>query len=223
MLLLAVACGGSKTSFTVGVVGDLHLDPRDTADSLTARQHLKSLDFLVSLGDLGESKVCDDDSQQLFSGTSQCFAFAKDYLQGFDASAFDVVAGNHDLEGLDEFATDDANLAAFLKTFTKPTPQFCHEIAPKTLLVGLSSTVFRRSRFTSHEVFVDEDQCRWFEALLEKHPAHNIFVFTHAPILGSGLRVLQECHVVNGCCWLNHTERPQRFVELVRKHPQIRC
>ena len=59
------------------------------------------------------------------------------------------------------------------------------------------------------------------------HPADEgwkIFVFTHAPPNGSGLRVLQENHVVNGCCWLNHSNDAEcrKFIELVREHRCIK-
>ena len=110
----------------------------------------------------------------------------------------------------------------------KDTPQFCHEIAPKTLLVGLGSTKFRDATYTSHEVFVDAEQVKWFEELVASKPAEegwSIFCFSHAPIIGSGVRVLQENHVVNGCCWLNHNggpgAAPQKFIDIVRKSPQI--
>lgn len=38
----------------------------------------------------------------------------------------------------------------------KETPQFKRQIAEKTLLVGLGSTVFRSAKYTSHEVTIDD-------------------------------------------------------------------
>ena len=51
-----------------------------------------------------------------------------------------------------------------------------------------------------------------------------IFVFTHAPPMGAGLRVLQKNHVVNGCCWLNHSSGPitAKYIELVRANRSIK-
>lgn len=69
--------------YTIGILGDLHLDPRDLEDSMIGRQHMKDAlegqpnAFAVSLGDLGESKDCND-TQQLFSGTSPCFELARE-------------------------------------------------------------------------------------------------------------------------------------------------
>lgn len=133
-----------------------------------------------------------------------------------------------DLEGIDEFATDAENLEMFLRVHGKPAPQFLRQIADKTLLVGLTSTVFRDAKYTSHEVTIDEEQLKWFEQVVVSHPAEEgwkLFVFTHAPPNGSGLRVLQENHVVNGCCWLNHSNEKQCrfFIELVRKHRCIKA
>jgi len=219
------------TDFTLAILGDLHLDPRDLDHSYLGREHInKHLEgapnpFVVSLGDLGESKDCTQ-TQQLFSGTSECFKLSKDFLDGFSAP-FDVVGGNHDLEGIDEFATDEENLEAYLTGLGKKTPQFCHEVAEKTLVVGIGSTVFRNAQYTSHEVFVDEEQLKWWVDTIESHTAEDgwkIFCFSHAPIIGSGLRVLQECHVVNGCCWLNHNDAvsSKKFIEMVRENPSIK-
>ena len=211
---------------------DPQLDPRDLDHSFEGREHFKKIfaetdtsKFVVSLGDLGESKDCTG-SGSLFAGTSECFDLAGDYLRGY-GEKFDVVGGNHDLEGIDEFFTDEANLEVYLAKLGKKHPQFCHEVAEKTLVVGLGSTKFRSAQYTSHEVVVDDEQIVWFEKTIADHPAEDgwkIFCFSHAPIIGSGLRVLQECHVVNGCCWLNHNDGPQsrKFIETIRANPAIK-
>jgi len=222
----------TSDEYTIAVLGDLHLDPRDLDHSFLGRDHFKEIfaatdtaKFVVSLGDLGESKDCTG-SGSLFAGTTECFKLAHDFLDGFGPQ-FDVVGGNHDLEGIDEFFTDESNLEVYLRELGKKTPQFCHEVADKTLVVGLGSTKFRSAQYTSHEVVVDDEQIAWFEKTIAEHPASEgwkIFCFSHAPIIGSGLRVLQECHVVNGCCWLNHNDGPasRRFIEIVRENACIK-
>lgn len=219
--------------FTVAVLGDLHLDPRYMKDHIEGREHIKAIlakedpnrVAVVSLGDLGESKSVDE-TTQLFSGTSSCFQLAREYLSGFNAP-YEVVAGNHDLEGIDEFASDAENLQAYLKALNKPTSQFKRLIAEKTLLIGLGSVIFRDALYTSHEVFIDDAQVDWFEETVKQCPASDgwrIIVFSHAPPMGSGLRVLQENHVVNGCCWLNHSGKNNgRFIDIVRKNPCIKA
>lgn len=224
--------------FTVGVVGDLHMDPRKMEDYEIGRtQFLPILDeskqahgnvAIVSLGDLGESKsVRPKETSELFAGTTECHVLAAEFLGSFGVP-YEVIGGNHDLEGLDEFPTDEANLELFLRAHGKPTPNFIREIADKTLLVGLSSTVFRDAVYTSHEVTIDQEQIDWFEKTVTDHPADDgwkIFVFTHAPPNGSGLRVLQENHVVNGCCWLNHSNEAQcrKFIDLVRDNRCVKA
>mmetsp|Transcript_64610 Transcript_64610/g.140646 ORF Transcript_64610/g.140646 Transcript_64610/m.140646 type:complete len:613 (-) Transcript_64610:196-2034(-) len=217
--------------FTLGVLGDLHLDPRDLDHSFEGRQHMKEAlgesvnPFLVSLGDLGESKDCTQ-TKQIFSGTTACFELARDFLDGFDVK-YDIVGGNHDLEGIDEFQTDEANMEAYLRLMGKESAHFCHEVAERTLLVGLGSTSFRNAPYTSHEVYIDQEQLDWFEKVIREHPADDdwkVFVFTHAPIIGSGLRVLQQVHVVNGCCWLNHNhpDMAKKFGQIVRENDCIK-
>jgi len=224
-------------TFTIAILGDLHLDPRYMDDHIAGREHFlpiltgkdglpKKRSCVVSLGDLGESKPVKPDSKELFAGTSDCFKLAREYLDGFKVP-FEVVGGNHDLEGIDEFPTDETNLAEYLKAFDKPTPQFRRDLADKVAIIGLGSTVFREAQYTSHEVYIDEEQIRWFKEQVESCPAEEgwkIFVFSHAPPMGSGLRVLQENHVVNGCCWLNHSGKNTRvFIDIVRKNPCIKA
>lgn len=228
----------SGDEFVVGVLGDLHIDPRKMEDYETGRGHFlpiieeaKSKGVsagLVSLGDLGESKsVRPDETSELFAGTTECHEMAAGFLGSFGVP-YDVVGGNHDLEGLDEFETDKENLDMYLRVHNKETPYFKRQIADKTLLVGMGSTLFRDAVYTSHEVTIDQKQIDWFEQTVIDHPAEEgwkIFVFTHAPPNGSGLRVLQENHVVNGCCWLNHSNEAQckKFIELVREHRCIKA
>lgn len=63
---------------------------------------------------------------------------------------------------------------------------------------------------------------KWFEETLARYHDRNVFVFTHAPPMGSGLKVLQEIHVKNRCAWLNHSEDPSKFIDIVGRNPQIR-
>ena len=232
--------GFDSSNFIVGILGDLHIDPRKMDEYSEGREHFKPIFergkeahgnvALVSLGDLGESKNCNhnpSNPSELFAGTTLCHKIAAEFLSSFDVP-YEVIGGNHDLEGIDEFRTDAQNLKVFMQAHGKTQPQFCREIAEKTLLVGLGSTIFREAPYTSHEVIVDTEQIEWFENLLIEHPADDgwkIFVFTHAPPNGSGLRVLQENHVVNGCCWLNHSNERQcrKFIELVREHRSIKA
>jgi len=224
--------------FIFGILGDLHLDPRFMDDHYAGRDHFNKIlldkngnpranSAVVSVGDLGESKsISPETTKELFAGTTSCFELARDYLQGFKVP-YEVVGGNHDLEGIDEFPTDSANLEAYLRILGKPTPQFKRLIAEKTLLVGLGSVLFRDAIYTSHEVVIDDEQVAWFEQTIKDCPAEEgwkVFVFSHAPPMGSGLRVLQENHVVNGCCWLNHSgKNPRVFIDIVRNNACIKA
>ena len=117
------------------------------------------------------------------------------------------VTGNHDLEGLDEFKTDEENLSAWMECFNKDTSYFSRQVGTKTLLVGLSTVRFRNSPHSSHECHIDDEQLEWFENIVDEHPdseGWRIIVFSHAPIMGSNLRVLQNVHITNGMFSVKH-------------------
>jgi hypothetical protein len=190
---------------------------------------------LVSLGDLGRKDDDDDDLNTMGTrnpGTTECFQTAKEYLDRFveyGVPSYDIVTGNHDLEGLDEFMTDEDNLQAWMDCFDKTTPYFSTYISDKTLLIGLSTVRFRDAPYSSHEVYVDDQQVEWFQHIVESHPFEDgwkILVFSHAPIIGSGLKFIQNVHVINGCAWINHSDGPTRrnkFIRIVQNNPQIVC
>jgi hypothetical protein len=63
-----------------------------------------------------------------------------------------------------------------------------------------STTQFRDAAHSSHEVRIDARQLKWFERICEEHShadGWNVLVFTHAPPMGSGLRVVQVYHCAN--------------------------
>jgi hypothetical protein len=95
------------------------------------------------------------------------------------------------------------------------------------LLLGLSTVRFRDAPYSSHEVHIDDDQIEWFQRMVESHPSSEnwkILVFSHAPIIGSGLKFLQDVHIVSGCAWLNHSSpNRNRFIQIVKNNPQIKC
>jgi len=177
---------------------------------------------LVSLGDLGRKDIRHEPGD---AGTTKSFVDAKDFLDGFGLP-YDLITGNHDFEGLDEFDSDEENLQAWLDCFQRDTCYFSRQIGEKTLLVGLSTVRFRDSPHSSHECHADDEQLEWFQNVVQSHPhdeGWRIIVFTHAPVMGSGLRVLQNVHIVNGCAWMNHCS-PSRsmFIETVKENPQIK-
>jgi len=178
--------------------------------------------YLISLGDLGRKEIRHEPGD---AGTTKSFQDAKFFLDSFGVP-YEILTGNHDLEGLDEFDTDEANLKAWMDCFDKPTPQFCRQIGEKTLLLGLSTVRFRDAPYSSHEVHINNEQLDWFQRTVEAHPANEgwkILVFSHAPIIGSGLRALRDVHVKNGCAWLNHCSKNRSvFIRCVRENPQIK-
>ncbi|KAI8474051.1 MAG: Metallo-dependent phosphatase-like protein [Monoraphidium minutum] len=218
------SCGadaGPQATWPVSIMGDLHLEPAQMHLFEEAQRQLRAAMSdgagrllpgarVVQVGDLGGYKHG--------PGTRACFEVALDYMSGFE-TPFSLITGNHDLEG-HEFETDEENLAAWHDVFGQ-RHYWAAELGP-ALLVGLSTTRFRSNAYSVHEVYVDDAQVDWFESLLAAHPGRPVVVFTHAPPCGSGLKVVQNVHVKNRCAWLNHSDRPQRFIRLVERHSNVR-
>lgn len=91
--------------FAVGILGDLHIDPRKLEDYIESRDqiydaflaHPGANHIVVSLGDLGESKNCEHNPQnpsELFAGTTLCHEMAAEYLNSFQLP-YEVITGNH--------------------------------------------------------------------------------------------------------------------------------
>ena len=103
----ALQMGLDTQEFMVGILGDLHIDPRKMEDYIIGREQWIPIFeeakakhgnvALVSLGDLGESKNCDhnpSNPSELFAGTTICHEMAAEYLSSFNVP-YEVVGGNH--------------------------------------------------------------------------------------------------------------------------------
>jgi hypothetical protein len=197
----------------LAVLGDLHLDSRDGESFDRARELIQGFkpEAIVCLGDLGRGPE---------SGTRASFEAARAYLASFGLPYFSIL-GNHDLECLDQFATDAEAVQCFCDVFECDRPYRTIEIGG-FLGILLSSTGFRDNRGYSHEISIDDEQFDWFRRTLESNPERPTLVFSHAPPLGSRLRVLQYPHLRAGNAWLNQSNHPQRFMDCLARHPQVR-
>lgn len=119
-----------------------------------------------------------------------------------------------------EFQDDESNLAAWRETFGQN--HYWAQRVGSLLAIGLSTVRFRSNTHSVHEVHIDDQQLEWFEATLEANRGVPVAVFTHAPPIGSGLRVVERVHVKNRCAWLNHSSsNAGRFVQLCEKYPNV--
>ncbi|MDP6978330.1 MAG: metallophosphoesterase [Myxococcota bacterium] len=194
------------------VLGDLHLDP-DDARFARASEQLRALSpgRVICLGDFGNGKA---------SGTRASFERARCWLEALDVP-FESLLGNHDLERVEVFASDDEVVRSYCDAMRIEKPYDSFDLG-EALGITLSSTAFRNKRGYAHEVSIDEAQFAWFADTLERHRDRPVFVFSHAPPLGSRLRVLQHPHLRGGNAWLNQSNGPRRFSRLLERHPQVR-
>lgn len=196
----------------IAVLGDLHYESAEHADFQAAQSHVLAHkpDAVFQLGDQGGYSHC---------GTYLSFQEGRAFLDGFDRPAY-TLTGNHDLEG-PEYETDVQALSAWCEVFGQSEPYQAIDLGD-ALAICLSTTRFRSNWACHHEVYVDLAQMAWFEDTLARHSHKPTFVFSHAPILGSGVRVLLNLHLKCPNAWLNHTDCPERFLDVVQSHPQIR-
>ncbi|KAK2076394.1 hypothetical protein QBZ16_000919 [Prototheca wickerhamii] len=164
---------------------------------------------IVSLGDLGD--------YHHGPGSSPCFQRSKEWLDRFQLPV-GLITGNHDLEGL-EFETDEDNLEAWRQTFQQR--EFWRADVGAAILLGLGTTRFRDNAHCAHEVWIDDAQVQWFREQLTDSQDRPVIVFSHAPIMGSGLKVVHRVHVKSRCAYLNHSTDPGLFLRLVKEHPNI--
>ncbi|GMI06776.1 hypothetical protein TrLO_g8057 [Triparma laevis f. longispina] len=181
---------------------------------------------LISLGDLGRKEIRHLPGD---AGTSLSFEMGRDYLKQFGVD-YKLVAGNHDLEGMDEFETDSENINSFTSYFPtssiSPSKPYWSSTHQNLHLIGLSTTRFRAALHSSHEVYIDSEQMNWFEDEVKGNLDKQVIVFSHAPPLGSGLRLLQDVHLRNGCAFLNHSGelgKAQRFINIVKKYKNVKA
>ena len=196
----------------LAVLGDLHYEIPQDARYRAAREQLlaERPDVVFQLGDQGGYSHC---------GTWRSFMEGLEFLSGFDRP-FHTLMGNHDLEGPD-YQTDAQSVAAWCEAFGRERPYQTVDLG-EALAICLSSTRFRANIGCCHEVYLDETQIAWLRTTLAHNRSRPTFVFSHAPIIGSGLRVLQSIHLKCPNAWMNHTDRPERFIKLVEDHPQIK-
>ncbi|PNW84648.1 hypothetical protein CHLRE_03g152900v5 [Chlamydomonas reinhardtii] len=203
-------------SWSLAILGDLHLAPEQMKLFDAARGHLvdamaeKGGGRVVQLGDLGHGKHA--------SGSRKCFQFAKQYMDGFKLP-YGMILGNHDLEG-DEFQSDEENLAAWKEVFGQP--HFWSADLGRAKVVGLSTERYRSNANSHHEVYIPQHQLDWLEGQLAAHPHTPFIVCTHAPPMGCGLKVIQEVHIKNRCAWLNHSDNPRAFMDIVARHRNVK-
>jgi 3',5'-cyclic AMP phosphodiesterase CpdA len=197
---------------TLAVLGDLHYEVAQEARFVVAQQHLREHrpDAVVQLGDHGGYSHC---------GSWRSFMEGRDFLAGIDAP-FHTLIGNHDMEGA-EYHSDAESIAAWCAAFGQQRPYCAFDLGP-ALGICLSAQRYRSNVHFHHEVHLEEAQIEWFRSVLAENRHRPTFVFSHAPIWGSGLRVLLSVHLKLGNSYLNHADRPERFLRILDENPQIK-
>jgi len=99
------------------------------------------------------------------------------------------------------FDTDEDNLAAWQEAWGQHH-HWAVDAGP-AVLIGISTTRYRSNEMSHHEVHVDEAQRNWLRGVLrDMSPEKPVILFSHAPPMGCGLKVIHDLHVKNRCALL---------------------
>lgn len=192
------------------VLGDLHYQAelRDHFQEMV--RDLKSFDpaAVICIGDLTTGRDV---------GSHHLVREALAILEGFGCPV-STIAGNHDLEGAD-FATDEANLLDHLQACGRETPWYTRRFADWTG-VFLCNERFRANTTQVNEVYLSPQQLAWLARTLETTPGP-VLVACHAPVLGSGLRILPELHLRAGNAYINQNHNPGELFDLLATRTNV--
>ncbi len=196
----------------LAVIGDLHYEPKDSLsfDSYFEQIRKQKPHVVCQLGDIGGYS---------YSGSFQSFVDGKSFLSRFEVPYYTLM-GNHDLEG-EEFSTDEKSIEAWCQVFDYLLPYQQVEMEGY-LLVFLSSTAYRSNPNSCHEVYVDDMQFEWLQNVLKNNTDKKILVFSHCPIFASQLKILQNLHLRVPNAYVNHSQSPEKFIELVHQYDNIK-
>ncbi|MGH7143459.1 MAG: metallophosphoesterase family protein [Planctomycetota bacterium] len=209
---------GSLRQTRVFVLGDPHIHPEQTIDTVEALEDIARLraDVVIVMGDLSAygSGV----------GSEAWTAHAVQLLDELPCPWYSTI-GNHDLEGT-EFPKDDHSLAMLLRCLKRPTPWMALDLGIKgsSRRVGFvlpANEMFRGNPYQMHEVFFGQVQLDWLARQLDAFAVQPTVMVTHAPMIAAPIRVLPEVHLraTNAFCNQNHD--PQQLVRIWSRHPQI--
>lgn len=194
------------------VLGDLHFDPTHLDDFDFATQQLKNVqhDFIFQLGDVGGYH---------YPGSKDSFVDAKQVFEKFKHPVYTLM-GNHDLEG-EEFDSDEENQKAWMEVFQQKKLWRSIEIG-ESLGILLSTTQFRKQPICSQQVSLGDEQYNWLKNTLSKNKNRLTFIFCHVPIISSGLTTLLTPHLSAPNAFLDQTNDPFKYDDLLKNNPQVR-
>lgn len=200
----------SSTSFIV--IGDLHYDPdfKHVFEKGFQQFHQHSVSALIQLGDQGGYH---------YPGSKASFLDAKEIFDLAPAPLYTLM-GNHDLEG-DEFNSDEDSRQAWCEVFQRQHVWESFDIGPH-LGISLSSWNFRTHPHCPHQVNLGAEQYAWLQEILKQNRDRTTFIFCHVPIISSGLISLLTPHLAAPNAFLDQTENPFKYDQLLADNPQVR-
>ncbi|MEK3916611.1 metallophosphoesterase [Paenibacillus sp. FSL H7-0331] len=197
------------------ILGDFHIDPQYPELTVQAMADTAQVspDLVIPLGDFGRNGLI---------GRPEGLQEAKRYLDLIGAPLRPIM-GNHDLEresgcGVQQKGTMEE---AFLQLFQLSEPYGVMEFAEWRLFFASTEPQPEDSCYDVQECYATDHQFQTLVSKLKERPGVPVLFFTHAPPIGSGLRTVPRVHVRSTNAYLDQNHDPYRWLELVKKFPEI--
>lgn len=196
------------------ILGDFHIDGQHPELTEKAMEDVAQVspDLVVPLGDFGRNGLI---------GRPEGLWEAKRYLDRLEVPLRPIM-GNHDLERESGGKQPPGTMNnAFMHAFDLSEPYGVLEFAEWRLFFASTEPQPADSCYDVQECYATDRQFETLVTKLKERPGVPAVFFTHAPPIGSGLRTVPRVHVRSTNAYLDQNHDPYRWLELVRRFPEI--
>jgi hypothetical protein len=192
-------------------LGDFHTKNDDFTEKAMADIAVASPDLVIPLGDFGGKNI----------GTTEGLEQAWQHIRSIGAP-MRAIMGNHDLQretgsGPQPKGTMEQR---FIELFGERSYGVI-ECEDYRLFFATTEPQPSDSCYQIQECYVTDGQFEFLRGKLRERPGVPVIFFTHAPIMGSGLRTVPHVHVRSTNAYMDHNHQPERWMALVKEHPEI--
>ncbi len=198
------------------VIGDLQYQQGEEESIRATMRGVAALhpDLTIAMGDCGSNKD---------AGSEAGIKAAYDMLLECGGQ-LRMLVGNHDLQI--ETGTGSGAVGSIERTVRSlcglDSTHGVLEFADFRLLFLSCDLQPRDQCICRQECYLTEETFRSLTQLLDARPDVPVIVFSHAPILGCGLQTVPNVHVRATNAFLDQNHNPERWVDWIQRHPQIK-
>jgi hypothetical protein len=193
------------------VLGDFHMKNDDFTEKAMADIAVASPELVIPLGDFGGKNI----------GTTEGLEQAWQHIRSIGAP-MRAIMGNHDLQR--ETGSGPQPKGTMERRFAELFGERSYGVVEGEdyrLFFATTEPQPADSCYQIQECYVTDEQFEFLRGKLDERPGVPVLFFTHAPIMGSGLRTVPQVHVRSTNSYMDHNHQPERWMALVKEHPEI--